>query len=411
MTKNRHTPAYPAELRERGVRLFRENRADYASDTAAYKAIAPKLGCSPDSLRVWCQQAERDAGQRAGLTIAEKDRIKELEREVRELRQANEILKKASALFRSGGARPPVSQMIVFIDDHRRVHGVEPICRVLGIAPSTYYALKAVERDPDLASDRAKQDQLDMAAIKEAFDGSRGRYGARKVWHQLRRSGHDIARCTVERLMKAMGLQGVVRGKKVTTTNPDTAQPCPDDKVNRAFVAAMPNQLWVSDFTYVSSWQGMVYVAFVIDVFARKIVGWRVSTSMTTGFVLDALNQAICQRAPSEADKLIHHSDRGSQYLSIRYTERLAEAGIDTSVGSVGDSYDNALAESIIGLFKTEVIKFLGPWKSVGQVEWETLKWVDWYNKTRLHSAIGYITPNEAEEAFYANLNVDEKAA
>ncbi|WP_299477175.1 IS3 family transposase, partial [uncultured Paracoccus sp.] len=219
-------------------------------------------------------------------------------------------------------------------------------------------------------------------------------------------------------------------GTKVITTNPDAAQPCPDDKVNRAFVAAMPNQLWVSDFTYVSSWQGMVYVAFVIDVFARKIVGWRVSTSMTTGFVLDALNQAICQRAPSEADKLIHHSDRGSQYLSIRYTERLAEAGIDTSVGSVGDSYEfklvrasgsndpgdrskaqNALAESNIGLFKTEVIKFLGPWKSVGQVEWETLKWVDWYNKTRLHSAIRYITPNEAEKAFYANLNVDEKTA
>ena len=301
--------------------------------------------------------------------------------------------------------------MILFIDDQRSVFGVEPICRVLGIAPSTYYDRKAVERDPNLASDRAKQDRLDMAAIKEAFDGSRGRYGARKVWHQLRRERHDVARCTVERLMKAMGLQGVVRGKKVITTNPDTAQPCPDDKVNRAFVADMPNQLWVSDFTYVSSWQGMVYVAFIIDVFARKIVGWRVSTSMTTGFVLDALNQAICQRAPSEADKLIHHSDRGSQYLSIRYTERLAEAGIDTSVGSVGDSYDNALAESIIGLFKTEVIKFLGPWKSVGQVEWETLKWVDWYNKTRLHSAIGYITPNEAEEAFYANLNVDEKAA
>lgn len=301
--------------------------------------------------------------------------------------------------------------MIVFIDDHRGVFGVEPICRVLGIAPSTYYDRKAVERDPNLASDRAKQDQLDMVAIKEVFDGSRGRYGARKVWHQLRRERHDVARCTVERLMKAMGLQGVVRGKKVITTNPDTAQPCPDDKVNRAFVADMPNQLWVSDFTYVSSWQGMVYVAFIIDVFARKIVGWRVSTSMTTGFVLDALNQAICQRAPSEADKLIHHSDRGSQYLSIRYTERLAEAGIDTSVGSVGDSYDNALAESIIGLFKTEVIKFLGPWKSVGQVEWETLKWVDWYNKTRLHSAIGYITPDEAEEAFYANLKGDEKAA
>ena len=301
--------------------------------------------------------------------------------------------------------------MIAFIDDHRCVHGVGPICRLLGIAPSTFYSFKAGERDPALASDRAKQDRLDMAAIKQAFDGSRGRYGARKVWHQLRREGRDIARCTVERLMKGMGLQGVVRGKKVVTTNPDTAQPCPDDKVNRAFKADMPNQLWVSDFTYVSSWQGMVYVAFVIDVFARKIVGWRVSTSMTTGFVLDAPNQAICQRTPSETDKLIHHSDRGSQYLSIRYTERLAEAGIDTSVGSVGDSYDNALAESIIGLFKTEVIKFLGPWKSVGQVEWETLKWVDWYNKTRLHSAIGYVTPNEAEEAFYASLNADEKAA
>jgi transposase InsO family protein len=301
--------------------------------------------------------------------------------------------------------------MIAFIEGHRVVFGVGPICRVLGIAPSTYYAHKAVERDPDLASARAKRDLSDKDAIKRVHDASRGRYGARKVWHVLRRERHDIARCTVERLMRALQIQGVVRGKKVITTNPDTAQPCPDDKVNRAFVAQMPNQLWVSDFTYVSSWQGMVYVAFVIDVFARRIVGWRVSTSMTTGFVLDALNQAICQRAPSEAGGLIHHSDRGSQYLSIKYTERLAEAGIDTSVGSVGDSYDNALAESIIGLFKTEVINFLGPWKSVSQVEWETLKWVDWYNTDRLHSAIGYVTPQEAEEEFYKTLNADEKAA
>ncbi|MFV0513779.1 MAG: IS3 family transposase [Jhaorihella sp.] len=411
MTKRRFTPAYPAELRERGVRLFRENRADYTSDTAAYRAIAPKLGCSPDSLRVWCQQAERDAGQRAGLTSAEKDRIKELERENRELRTANEILKKASAYFAGGGARPPVQAMIAFIKEHRGVFGVGSICRVLGIAPSTFYEHKAIERDPDRASARAKRDQLDKDAIKRVHDASRGRYGARKVWHVLRREGCDIARCTVERLMRALQIQGVVRGRKVITTNPDAAQPCPDDRVNRAFVADTPNQLWVSDFTYVSSWQGMVYVAFVIDVFARKIIGWRVSTSMTTGFVLDALNQAICQRAPSEADGLIHHSDRGSQYLSIRYTERLAEAGIDTSVGSVGDSYDNALAESIIGLFKTEVINFLGPWKSVSQVEWETLKWVDWYNTERLHSAIGYVTPQEAEEKFYENLIADEKAA
>ncbi len=301
--------------------------------------------------------------------------------------------------------------MTGFIEEHRAVFGVGPISKVLPIAPSTYYARRALERDPDLASDRARRDASDKANIQRVFDASRGRYGARKVWHALRREGKDIARCTVERLMKVLGIQGVVRGKKVITTNPDASQPCPDDKVNREFVADMPNQLWVSDFTFVSSWQGMVYVAFVIDVFARKIVGWRVSTSMTTSFVLDALNQAICQRCPSERDNLIHHSDRGSQYLAIKYTERLAEAGIDPSVGSVGDSYDNALAESTIGLFKTEVINFLGPWKSMAQVEWETLKWVNWYNIERLHSAIGYITPQEAEEAFYENMNVLDKVA
>ena len=247
--------------------------------------------------------------------------------------------------------------MIAFIDNHRDEFGVGSICRVLPIAPSSYYARLSIRRSPDKASDRARKDDKDAREIRRVFDASRGRYGARKVWHQLRREGYDIARCTVERLMKVMGLQGVTRGKKKTTI-PDPAQACPEDKVNRAFTATAPNQLWVSDFTYVSTWAGMVYVAFVIDVFARKIVGWRVSTSMTTSFVLDALNQAICQRIPSQADGLIHHSDRGSQYLAVRYTERLAQAGIDASVGSVGDSYDNALAESIIGLFKTEVIEF-----------------------------------------------------
>ena len=301
--------------------------------------------------------------------------------------------------------------MTRFIEDHRSAFGVGPICRVLPIAPATYYARAAVIRDPEQASDRAKSDVIDCEDIERIYKASGQRYGARKVWHALRREGKTIARCTVERLMKAMETQGVVRGGKVITTNPDAAHPCPEDKVNREFVAQMPNRLWVSDFTYVSSWQAMVYVAFVIDVFARKIVGWRVSTSMTTRFVLDALSQAICQRCPSEVDNLIHHSDRGWQYLAIKYTERLAESGIDPSVGSVGDSYDNALAESTIGLFKTEVINFLGPWKSVGQVEWETLKWVNWYNTERLHSAIGYITPQEAEEAFYANLNALDKVA
>lgn len=300
--------------------------------------------------------------------------------------------------------------MIAFIAAHREDFGVEPICRVLPIAPATFHRHAAVARNPEHASDRARQDAVDLEKIKAAHSKSRGRYGARKVWHQLRRYGHDIARCTVERLMHLHGLQGVVRGQKKTTI-PDPAQPCPDDKVNRQFVAEAPNQLWVSDFTYVSTWAGMVYVAFVIDVFARRIVGWRVSTSMTTGFVLDALNQAISQRCPAEGGGLIHHSDRGSQYLSIRYTERLADAGIDTSVGTVGDSYDNALAESIIGLFKTEVINALGPWRTLRDIEWQTLKWIDWYNNRRLLAPIGYIPPAEAEQTYHANRNTLNQAA
>ena len=299
--------------------------------------------------------------------------------------------------------------MLGFIQEHKATFGAEPICSVLPIAPSTYYAHQALARNPDLASKRSKQDAQDREDIMCVWQTNRGLYGARKVWHALRREGKDIARCTVERLMKSMGLQGVVRGRQVITTHPDTLRPCPDDKVNRQFIADRPNQLWVSDFTYVSSWQGMVYVAFVIDVFARTIVGWRVSTSMTTQFVLDALNQAICQRCPQET--LIHHSDRGSQYVSILYSDRLLEAGIDPSVGSVGDSYDNAMAESIIGLFKTEVIKQLGPWKSIKQIEWETLNWVSWYNNHRLMEPIGYITPNEAEEVYYQNLYSSLKAA
>ena len=242
-----------------------------------------------------------------------------------------------------------------------------------------------------------------MAHIRRIWHDNRSVYGARKVWHSLQREGRKVARCTVERLMRQMGLKGVIRGRKVITTRPDTARPCPDDRVNRQFQAEAPNQLWVSDFTYVQTRNGMVYVAFVIDVFARRIVGWKVSASMTTQFVLDALEQAIWQRKPAGNKALIHHSDRGSQYLSIRYTERLALADIDASVGTVGDSYDNALAETINGLYKAEVIHHLGPWKSMAQVEWETLKWVDWYNNRRLLAPIGYRPPAEAERAFYAD--------
>ena len=295
--------------------------------------------------------------------------------------------------------------MTDFIEESREAHGVEPICRALQFAPSTYYDRRSIVRDPDRASARVKSDAALSVKIDAAWDTNRKLYGARKIWHVLLRQGEDAARCTVERLMRSLGIRGVVRGKKVITTQPDTSKPCPDDKVNRLFTADRPNKLWVSDFTYVPTWSGTVYVAFVIDVFARRIVGWRASTSMKTQFVLDALDQAIWQRKTPDNKSLVHHSDRGSQYLSIKYTERLAEAKIDLSVGTVGDAYDNALAECVIGLFKTEVINQIGPWKSMREVEWETLKWVDWYNNRRLLGPIGYIPPAEAEEAFYANLN------
>jgi len=301
--------------------------------------------------------------------------------------------------------------MIEFIEAHSAEHGVEPICRVLPIAPSTFYQHLVVTRTPTKASARARRDAELQDVIRQVWKDNREVYGARKVWHALLREGCQVARCTVERLMRQMGLKGVIRGKKVITTNPDTSRPCPDDKVNRQFCADAPNQLWVSDFTYVQTWSGTVYVAFIIDVFARRIVGWKVSTTMTTQFVLDALEQAIWQRKPAGNKALIHHSDRGSQYLSIKYTERLASSSIDASVGTVGDSYDNAMAETINGLYKAEVIHRLGSWKSMAQVEWETLKWVDWFNNRRLLAPIGYIPPAEAERDFYTKLNQLDIAA
>ena len=292
--------------------------------------------------------------------------------------------------------------MIAFIDEHRPVLGVEPICKVLPIAPSTYYDTVAKRTDVDRLSVRARRDVSLKIEIRRVFDANYRVYGVRKVWRQLRREGFDVARCTVARLMKTMGLQGVIRGKPVRTTVSDKAVPCPLDQVNRQFHAPAPNRLWVSDFTYVSTWTGMVYVAFVIDVYARFIVGWRVSRTAHAGFVLDALEQALHDRKPVGKDGLVHHSDRGSQYLSIKYTERLAEAGIKPSVGSVGDSYDNALAETINGLYKAEVIHRRGPWRSFEAVEFATLEWVDWFNHRRLLEPIGNIPPAEAEANYYA---------
>jgi len=301
--------------------------------------------------------------------------------------------------------------MIAFIDDHREVYGVEPICRVLPIAPSTYHVHAARRTDPARAPARVRRDAELCEKIGRIFDENFGVYGARKVWHQLRREGETVARCTVERLMRALGLQGVRRGKTVRTTVSDPAAPCPRDRVNRNFTAPQPNTLWVSDFTYVSTWAGFAYVAFVIDVFARYIVGWRVSASMRTDFVLDALEQALCDRRPLRKGGLVHHSDRGVQYVSIRYTQRLADAGVEPSVGSVGDSYDNALAETINGLFKAEVIHRRAAWRSIQAVELATLEWVDWFNNRRLLEPIGNIPPAEAEAAYYANLEETRIAA
>ena len=292
----------------------------------------------------------------------------------------------------------------MFIDEHRDEFGVEPICRVLPIAPSTYYAHAARQADPSRHSDRTKRDAELSPEIRRVWEENLQVYGVRKVWRQLNREGISVARCTVARLMSDMGLAGAVRGKPVKTTIPNPAIPCPEDRVKRQFHAPKPNALWLSDFTYVATWAGFVYVAFVIDAFARHIVGWRVSWSMQAGLVLDALQQALHDRQPIRGSGLIHHSDRGSQYLSIKYSERLAEAGIAPSVGSVGDSYDNALAETVIGLFKTEVIRRRGPWRSCEAVELATLEWVDWFNKRRLLEPIGNIPPAEAEARFYSQI-------
>ena len=290
--------------------------------------------------------------------------------------------------------------MTAFIDEHRDVFGVEPICQLLPIAPSTYYTQAARRVDPDLRPNRAWRDDALCQEIRRVWDENKQVYGVRKVWKQLRREGYGTARCTVERLMRRLGLRGVIRGRTVKTTVSDKATPCPLDKVNRQFRAARPNALWVSDFTYVWTWQGFVYVAFVIDVFARRIVGWKVSSSARTDFVLDALEQALHARRPAGDEGLIHHSDRGVQYVSIRYSERLAEAGIEPSVGSVGDSYDNALAETINGLYKAEVIHRRS-WRNLEAVELATLDWVDWFNHKRLLGPIGNIPPAEAEAVYH----------
>ncbi|HHC5633005.1 TPA: IS3 family transposase, partial [Escherichia coli] len=377
---------FSPEVRQRAVRMVLESQSEYDSQWATICSIAPKIGCTPETLRVWVRQHERDTGGGdGGLTTAERQRLKELERENRELRRSNDILRQASAYFGEGGVRPPLEKMMPLLDKLREQYGVGPLCSELHIAPSTYYHCQQQRHHPDKRSARAQRDDWLKKEIQRVYDENHKVYGVRKVWRQLLREGIRVARCTVARLMAVMGLAGVLRGKKVRTTISRKAVVA-GDRVNRQFVAERPDQLWVADFTYVSTWRGFVYVAFIIDVFAGYIVGWRVSSSMETTFVLDALEQALWARRPSGT---VHHSDKGSQYVSLAYTQRLKEAGLLASTGSTGDSYDNAMAESINGLYKAEVIHRKS-WKNRAEVELATLTWVDWYNNRRLLERLGH---------------------
>ncbi|EFA3815073.1 IS3 family transposase, partial [Escherichia coli] len=382
---------FSPEVRQRAIRMVLESQDEYDSQWAAICSIAPKIGCTPETLRVWVRQHERDTGGGdGGLTSAERQRLKELERENRELRRSNDILRQASAYFAKAEFDRLWKKLMPLLDKLREQYGVGPVCSELHIAPSTYYHCQQQRHHPDKRSARAQHDDWLKREIQRVYDENHQVYGVRKVWRQLLREGIRVARCTVARLMAVMGLTGVLRGKKVRTTVSRKAVAA-GDRVNRQFVAERPDQLWVADFTWVSTWQGFVYVAFIIDVFAGYIVGWRVSSSMETAFVLDALEQALWARRPSGT---IHHSDKGSQYVSLAYTQRLKEAGLLASTGSTGDSYDNAMAESINGLYKAEVIH-RKRWKNRAEVELATLTWVDWYNNRRLLGRLGHTPPAE----------------
>ncbi|NNG21293.1 IS3 family transposase [Naumannella sp. ID2617S] len=407
---------YPAELRERAVRMVGEIRADHDSEWAAMAKVAELLGIgTAETVRKWCRQAQIDSGQRAGVSTEEAAELRRLKRENAELKRANAILRAASNFLR-GRARPATKVITRFIDAHagQRVDGglrwgVESICAVLTelgakIAPATYYECR--DRRP---SARQLRDEELKAQIVKVHAENYGVYGARKIWLTLNRQRPEgaapIARCTVERLMGDLGLAGAVRGKVKRTTISDPRSPQPADLVNRNFGPVAPDRLWVADFTYVSTWSGWCYTAFVIDAYARRILGWSVATTMTSKLTLDALDQAVWTRGRQGRDLagLIAHHDHGSQYLSISYSERLDAAGIRPSTGAVGSSHDNALAESIIGPYKTELVKARRPWKGFDDLEIATAEWVDWFNHRRPQEYCDNLTPLEAETAHYAH--------
>ncbi|WP_346140860.1 IS3 family transposase, partial [Kutzneria viridogrisea] len=393
---------YPDELRERATRMAVDARRDPATAPGAIKRIADQLGIHPESLRTWVKQAEIDSGDRSGTTTSDAERIAQLERENQELRRANAILKSASGFLR-GGARPPLPLIVDYIDTHKHQFGVEPICTVLTqagmkIAPSTYYAARS--RPP---SARAVRDIAITAKITQIHQDNYGVYGVRKVHAELVRQGgvhgRTVARCTVARLMRTGGLQGVSRLRTPRTTRPGKGNDSRPDLVKRTFTAPAPNRLWVADITYIRTFTGWVYAAFVLDVFSRRVVGWQVSTSLRTGLALDALEMGLWTRRRDRQDTraLVHHSDRGAQYGAVRYTQRLAAAGAVASVGSVGDSYDNALAEAFNSIFKAELIRNMGPWRGIDDVEIAVAEYIDWYNHRRLHGELGLIPPVEHE--------------
>ncbi|WP_404828644.1 IS3 family transposase, partial [Spongiactinospora rosea] len=394
------------ELRERAVRMVFELREQTGERTGAIARVADKLGVHREALRTWIRQAEVDDGQRPGRTTSDAQRIGELEREVRELRRANEILKAASAYF-ARELDPQTAALVEFIDTHREQFGVEPICAVLEVSPSTYWAAKKRESSP---SARAARDEYLKGEILRVWNGpGRGLYGARKVWGQLGREGITVARCTVERLMRELGIAGVTAGRKrPRTTIP--GQDHPGDLLERDFTADRPDRRWVADITYVATADGWVYTAFVQDLYSRRIVGWQVADHLGAGLALDALEMAIWSRG-GDVGGLVHHSDRGVQYTSIRYAERLDQVGAARSVGSKGDSYDNAAAESMNSLYKKELIDFYGGWKGVMDVTIATMEWVAWYNSERLHSYCGNVPPVEYEETFHRSTAGTDLAA
>ncbi|WP_282838267.1 IS3 family transposase, partial [Microbacterium flavum] len=398
------TRRYSPEEKAAAVRMVRTLRAELGTEHGTVHRVATQLGYGVESVRMWVKQADIDDGHVAGVSTAEAQRVRELEQEVRELRRANEILKRAAKFLR-GGARPPTPEVVAFIDVNKndvvegRPLGVEPICSLLQVAPSTYYAAK--DRAP---SARAVSDAVLISELVTLWNANYCVYGVRKLWKTARRAGIDIGRDQTGRLMRAAGIEGATRSKRVKTTRPDPAAPRHPDLVNREFTATAPNRLWVTDLTFVPTWAGVAYVCFIIDAFSRMVVGWRCASHMRTEMVLDAIEMARWGRG-THHDDLRCHSDAGSQFTSIRYGERLAEIGATPSIGTVGDSFDNALAETVNGYYKTELVRGParpGPWRTVEDLELATLGWVHWHNTERLHGYLGDVPPAEFEETFYA---------